>query len=82
MRFLFLGFLLMICSGCATFLARTEGTGGFMSFHNDGLYPATRLDAEFIMSDPWLGGLSLLDLPMSLAFDTLLLPYDAFQSKN
>jgi uncharacterized protein YceK len=81
MKSLFLGVFLMMCSGCATFLARSENTGGFMNFHNDGLYPATRLDATLIGVDPLLGGLFLLDLPISLTFDTLLFPLDVAQEK-
>jgi len=71
----------MMCSGCATLLARFEDSG-FISFHKDGFYPATRMDIEFIRIDPVLGVFSLLDLPMSLAFDTLFTPYDAFQEKH
>jgi len=52
-----------------------------MNFHNDGLYPATRLDATLIGVDPLLGGLFLLDLPISLTFDTLLFPLDVAQEK-
>lgn len=73
----------MICSGCATLFARSEGSGGFFSLHTDGLYPATRLDAMLIIGkDPGIGGLFLLDLPISLVFDTLLIPYDALQGKH
>lgn len=80
MKFFVLG-ICIICSGCATLLARSESSG-FINFHVDGMYPATRMDVEFIGLDPVFGVLSLLDLPMSLVFDTLLSPYDAFQRKH
>ena len=79
-RLLLMGIICIICSGCATVLTRSTDKYGI--FHKHGAYPATLIDAELISSGtgeptyPLLLIGCILDLPLSAAFDTLLLPYD------
>jgi uncharacterized protein YceK len=89
-RIIFLS-LICICGGCATYLTRISA--GERAKEVPPVYPATYLDGT-LMSAPFqkkvLGGsavrsagicvLGVVDLPVSLAFDTLLLPYDAISS--
>jgi uncharacterized protein YceK len=52
-----------------------------------GVYPATRFDAELLVSgthEPTYALIvagSMLDLPFSAVFDTLLLPYDLLKEQ-
>lgn len=74
----------MLCSGCGTFMARVA----FKDALGDELYPAVKLDAGMIKGclDPdgtiftrksYAGAvLTMLDVPISAATDTLFLPAD------
>jgi uncharacterized protein YceK len=74
------GMLCFICSGCATIVSRGHDKYGV--FHDKGIYPATRLEAEIIgygvdsFSSAAVFAGAIVDFPLSLVFDTLLLPYD------
>lgn len=71
--------LILSCSGCATYYARHEEKS-WNFFQKMGVYPATRLDIDFIsIKEPLPSLLVTLDLPFSLALDTLLLPYDFYK---
>jgi uncharacterized protein YceK len=54
MKLIFVGLVCFICSGCATYMARSEdgsrGSNGFLTWKSDtrGVYPATRMEAELI----------------------------------
>ena len=81
MRILLIGLICCLCSGCATVITRSYDSSGWIHFR--GAYPATRFEADIIGSgsgsDPlyplFIAG-SIIDLPLSVVFDTLLLPYD------
>ena len=74
-----------ILSGCATYLAR-------VAYGADGtLYPACRYDAAAPgYAYDYIGDLfgfaavplALIDLPFSVATDTLCLPYDVYKKSN
>jgi len=72
--------VILLCSGCATLNARNHAN----SFtYVKGLYPGTRMDSNYIQTlspNPALL-FFVADLPISLAFDTILLPVDYYISK-
>ncbi|MBT0665107.1 YceK/YidQ family lipoprotein [Geobacter pelophilus] len=72
----------LLCSGCGTIFSRTEPRD---YFYREGIYPATKMDLDFIkLTNTALYPFSLLlvvDLPVSLVFDTLLLPLDYNRGK-
>jgi uncharacterized protein YceK len=81
MRIIFSVAMLTLCSGCGTILAHVDGSV-------TGPYSGVRCDSHLIASVgkehdmpvfPWIIPLSIFDLPLSLATDTLLLPYDLTQ---
>ena len=86
--------VLLCCSGCGTFFVRSEG-GGFFT-QNEKLprcYPATYIDGSFIgesfthhkvpIGERCIGCVgAVIDLPVSLVTDTLILPYDACKSSG
>lgn len=67
-------------SGCGTLFGRS-GVPSFypneLSSPQTGVYPATQLDGKFLQT-PFLI-LGLIDLPISLVTDTLLLPVDIYK---
>jgi len=81
--------LVFHCNGCCTLFTRAAG------FRHEGIYPATKCDTE-ISRDVYhqaiyyqhysyilLTPLILIDYPISITLDTLLLPIDIFdQSKQ
>ena len=83
-----------MCSGCATYVARSDGGAFFL--YGETLpkcYPATYYDGSligesFTTKDPSYAGRfficigSVVDLPISLVTDTLILPYDACKSSG
>jgi uncharacterized protein YceK len=65
--------LSVLTSGCATVCR------GRIKAQKEGgpLYPATEADAKaFISGEPRVMPFAVLDLPFSLVFDTICLPYD------
>lgn len=88
---LILAFFAAIClipaAGCGTYMARVSD--GDIS---DGdYYPATQMDYMFVGASfaydlggwiPVVCAASLVDLPFSLATDTLLLPYDLIKNNT
>ena len=80
--------VVMLCSGCGTFIARVE----FKDDLGNGLYPALKLDTAMIKGclDPdgtifaqksyVIAALTMLDVPVSVATDTLLIPADLLRS--
>ena len=81
MRIIFSVAMLTLCSGCGTILAHVDGSV-------TGPYSGVRLDSHLIASVgkehdmpvfPWIIPLSIFDLPLSAASDTLVLPYDLSQ---
>ncbi len=66
--------------GCGVFITRAPDNSGFVSYH--GVYPAVQFDTDVIRSgrnaynEFLLACGAVLDLPFSITFDTLLLPYD------
>jgi uncharacterized protein YceK len=83
MKLITIAMLCFIGSGCATIVSR--GNDKYGIFHSKGLYPATRLEAEIIgycidsFSSTVIFAGGIIDFPLSLVFDTLLLPYDYFK---
>jgi uncharacterized protein YceK len=77
-----LSLLALLCSGCGTVITHT-GSGSDMGYHRDGVYRGTVADCGAIMA-PFMGEarlwfflpLGLVDLPLSLTADTLILPFD------
>jgi uncharacterized protein YceK len=72
--------LVLLLSGCGTIFGRT----GIPSFYPNefsspqkGIYPGTQLDGKFLQSHFLL--FALIDLPISLVTDTLLLPVDLYR---
>ena len=88
MRSLLFILLVLFLSGCATSLTIYVGRQNERYSLSEGIYPATKLDAMVLSYAPeaWRNEsklecivetpLIVLDLPFSLVFDTLLLPYD------
>ena len=74
-----IGFVILLLSGCGTLFGRS---GVPSLYPNDftspqsGVYPAVQLDWKF-MQTPFLI-LGLIDLPISLVTDTLMLPVDVY----
>ena len=71
---------IFLCTGCATIGAR-DNTNAFTS--TPGMYPGTQMDTFYIKTlspNPALI-FFVADLPISLVFDTLLLPVDYYRSK-
>ena len=87
MRKLFatLSLLALLCSGCGTVITHT-GSGSDMGYHRDGVYRGTVADCGAILA-PFMGEarlwfllpLGLVDLPLSMAADTLILPFDVLE---
>jgi uncharacterized protein YceK len=76
--FRFFSYLILasLISGCATLATRVSKS----DFEND-YYPATKQDTQWVSDDqlPLLGRFLLLaDYPLSIAFDTILFPWDFF----
>lgn len=67
-------------SGCMSMMARgiTDSIGGDKS----GIYPSRHLAKVAVQSPSWLTPLALIDLPLSLAVDTVLLPLDAARGRH
>jgi len=89
-RMAFIILTTLLLNGCGTFFARSDWRDegdGITKF-----YPATCIDGVLIASPfmpsmyerkpayvpPLLGIAGLVDLPISLATDTILIPYDAW----
>jgi len=75
----------IVLTGCGSFMARIDEPHGSRS----AIYPGTCLDGQLI-SSPFRGNIDvppakragscafgLIDMPLSVSLDTLLLPYDA-----
>ena len=71
---------LVLTSGCAaTFLRKvTKANGGRM----DITYPSVRYAGDSLNPPDMLTPLILLDLPFSVALDTVMLPFDAANAKR
>ncbi|WP_300004227.1 YceK/YidQ family lipoprotein [uncultured Cedecea sp.] len=70
-RIIIVALISMFLSGCGTFLSRDP------FFKNEGVYPATRFDAEMIKeSESPYPVFFAMDIPVSFVTDTLLIPYD------
>ena len=71
---------LVFTSGCAsTFLRQvTKANGGRM----DITYPSVRYAGDSLNPPDMLTALILLDLPFSVALDTVMLPFDAANAKR
>ena len=71
---------LVLTSGCAsTFLRKvTKANGGRM----DITYPSVRYAGDSLNPPDMLTPLILIDLPLSFALDTVMLPFDAANSKR
>ena len=67
-------------SGCASTLLRdiTKANGGRM----DVTYPSVRYAGDSLKHPDKLTPLILIDLPFSAALDTVMLPFDAANSKR
>ncbi|WP_370521061.1 YceK/YidQ family lipoprotein [Pantoea sp. BAV 3049] len=68
-RGLLLGLCVMLLSGCGSIISRTMPGQG----HGNQFYPGVQWD---VRDTPWRF-LTIIDLPLSLVVDTLLLPVDA-----
>ena len=68
-RTLLLGFSLLLLTGCGSIISRTMPGQG----HGNQYYPGVQWD---VRDTPWRF-LTIIDLPLSLVVDTLLLPVDA-----
>ena len=72
----------LLCSGCGTIVRHYGSRGSCMSMRGEGVYQGTVTDCSVIAApftadrSWWLLPLGLIDLPFSLAADTLILPYD------
>ena len=71
---------LFFTSGCASTLLRdiTKANGGRM----DITYPSVRYAADSFKHPSKLTPLILIDLPFSVALDTVMLPFDAANAKR
>ena len=71
---------LFFTSGCASTLLRdiTKANGGRM----DVTYPSVRYAGDSLKHPDKLTPLILIDLPFSAALDTVMLPFDAANSKR
>ncbi len=63
------GFSILILSGCGSIISRTVPGQG----HGNQYYPGVQWD---VRDRPWRF-IAIIDLPLSLVVDTLLLPADA-----
>lgn len=68
-RILAMGIMVVLLSGCGSVISRTIPGQG----HGNQYYPGVQWD---VRDSAWRY-LTILDLPFSLVFDTLLLPLDA-----
>lgn len=68
-RILAMGIIVVLLSGCGSVISRTIPGQG----HGNQYYPGVQWD---VRDSAWRY-LTILDLPFSLVFDTLLLPLDA-----
>ncbi|WP_297203483.1 YceK/YidQ family lipoprotein [uncultured Pluralibacter sp.] len=68
MKLLSVGLMVMLLSGCGSVISRTLPGQG----HGSQYYPGVQWD----LRDSGWRWLTVLDLPLSLVFDTLLLPID------
>ena len=72
--------LIVFLAGCSTIAVRSQQAQDYEVM--TGIYPATRMDALiFLMgwSDSdvwWFVPWGFFEMPISLAFDTVLIPYD------
>jgi len=74
-------FALFLCSGCATIISHTaDRDPGGWSLHGEGVYQGVRLDGAGMGYSGYLIIPCLIDLPLSFAGDTLVLPYDLAES--
>lgn len=79
MKGLITGLLLLACSGCATYFARDSSN----LLHKEGIYPATRLDLKPFEDNLYeLFPFTIVDIPFSLVFDTLMFPYDYYRASR
>lgn len=69
MRAVLLGLCVVVLSGCGSIISRTMPDQG----HGNQFYPGVQWD---VRDTPWRF-LTIIDLPLSLVVDTLLLPVDA-----
>ncbi|MCX8956397.1 YceK/YidQ family lipoprotein [Erwinia psidii] len=69
MRGMLLGLCVITLSGCGSIISRTMPGQG----HGNQFYPGVQWD---VRDTPWRF-LTIIDLPLSLVVDTLLLPVDA-----
>lgn len=68
MRIIVAGIMVMLLSGCGSVISRTVPGQG----HGNQYYPGVQWD---VRDSAWRY-ITILDLPFSLVFDTLLLPLD------
>ncbi|EOT8212249.1 YceK/YidQ family lipoprotein [Escherichia albertii] len=68
MRFIVVGIMVALLSGCGSFISRTMPGQG----HGNQYYPGVQWD---VRDSAWRY-VTILDLPFSLVIDTLLLPID------
>jgi len=73
-RFILILVVSMLAAGCGTLITRSGLSRLDNPEQTPRYYPATCLDGNAIGSRYFV--LGLLDLPFSLVFDTLFLPYD------
>lgn len=69
MKRLCVGLMVILLSGCGSVISRTLPGQG----HGNQYYPGVQWD----LRDSGWRWLTVLDLPLSLVFDTLMLPIDA-----
>ncbi|MBK0032782.1 YceK/YidQ family lipoprotein [Erwinia sp. S43] len=69
LRSLTVGFCVLLLSGCGSIISRAVPGQG----HGNQYYPGVQWD---VRDTPWRF-LTIIDLPLSLVVDTLLLPVDA-----
>lgn len=69
LRVVFVGLMVMLLTGCGSIISRTIPGQG----HGNQYYPGVQWD---VRDSAWRY-ITVLDLPFSLVFDTLLLPLDA-----
>ncbi len=69
LRIIVTGLLALLLSGCGSIISRTVPGQG----HGNQYYPGVQWD---VRDGPWRV-VTILDLPLSLVMDTLLLPVDA-----